>query len=159
MIDLSRRRRTYNRVPNTDLGYLGFQLFEVTLIFEISEIFKNGFAETGRVHTIPDATTRSGVAPGMVSKVLTKIMRVPTFFIDRNWSLLALHLLDFRFGTDPGTPVRCALMISIGFPMQISENSENSENFKISNRFPHANSCGNGGFGITGPENMVGGNF
>ena len=34
----SRRRRTYIRVPNTDLGYLGFRLLAVTLIFGFLKI-------------------------------------------------------------------------------------------------------------------------
>ena len=50
-------------------------------------------------------------------------------------------------------------LIFIGFALIFHRLFENSEIFKISNRFPHANSCGNGRFGITGPENMVGGNF
>ena len=57
----------------------------------------------GRVHAIPDATTRSGQGPGMVSKDLTKIIRVRRIFIDRNLGYLPGWTADFRFWTDPGT--------------------------------------------------------
>ena len=64
----SRRRRTYIRVPKTDLGYFDFQVSEVTLIFGNLRNLKNWWAAKECVDVAPDAAIRSGVGPGMVSK-------------------------------------------------------------------------------------------
>ena len=75
-------------MPNTDLGYLGFRLLARHAVFVVFWDFPKsrmwGLAEMGRVHTTPDATTRSGVAPGMVSEDLKKKVDVRRNFIDQN---------------------------------------------------------------------------
>ena len=54
------------------------------VIYNISENFKNGWAEKECVHTTPDAAIRSGVAPGMVSDDMIVIGRGTRGFTDRN---------------------------------------------------------------------------
>ena len=75
-------------MPNTDYEYLDFQVSARNADFrkflEISKTDRCWLAAKECVSTAPDATIGSGVAPGMVSKDLTRIMRGPRIFIDRN---------------------------------------------------------------------------
>ena len=63
---LSRRRRTYTRVPKTDYEYLDFEVSEVTLILGFFEIFEFSVAEMECVSLDRDATAGPVVAPWIV---------------------------------------------------------------------------------------------
>ena len=101
MAMLSRRRRTYNRVPNTDYEYLDFLVLARNADFrKISEISKTDrcwLAAKEYRPTTPEATIGYGVAPGMVSKDLVVIGGVRLVFTGRNWSYMVGNFLNFRF--------------------------------------------------------------
>ena len=81
---LSRRRRTYNRVPKTDLGTLDFLMFEITLILGFSKIFEFLLTENRCVPIDSEATIGSVAATWIVSKTLKKKVRVRSGLVDQN---------------------------------------------------------------------------
>ena len=84
----SRRRRTYIRVPQTDLGYLGFLLSarrqDFGQFWDFRKFFEFFLAENRCESIDSEATIGPVVAPWIVWKTLKKKVRVRSGLVGQN---------------------------------------------------------------------------